>query len=121
MRALALIKALRVVLVALIAMAFAVDSHARTAPTEAELWYDAYLLAGNAPEWLCADSGTDHADAPGCALCHLVAHADLPAPSLRLALTRSRLVATVIQPRACPVRTRARDPATPTRGPPVTT
>ncbi|WP_435168831.1 hypothetical protein [Falsirhodobacter sp. 1013] len=119
MRVLAPLRAVGLVLLALTAVAFATGTALRAAPSLSELRLDAYQLAGGALVDLCNDQGPDHAHMASCALCHLVAGSDLPDTDLALIEIERRYVTAQLLPQVRRAEARARDPAIPPRGPPL--
>ncbi|RWR29653.1 hypothetical protein D2T31_09420 [Sinirhodobacter populi] len=105
-------------LLALLALAFATG--ARAAPDPAELRLEAYLLSGGSAADLCAQDGTDPAHAASCSLCHLIASSTLPDGGPSLVAVELHVVATVLLPQLRRAAMRLRDPATPPTGPPAT-
>ncbi|MEI4487745.1 hypothetical protein V8J36_16255 [Frigidibacter sp. MR17.14] len=112
------LRALGLVLVALLTLAFGAAGHAHHVPEAADLRLQAYVLAGGSVADLCDDSATTHAKAAGCPVCHLIGAAVVPQPLGTPQDIELRHVATLVAPRVARAEGRARDPAIPPRGPP---
>lgn len=118
MRDVAPLRLLGLVLVTLLAIAFATGTAVRAAPTASEVRLEAFQLLGGLPDDLCNDSAPDHAHTASCALCHLVAGAALPDPGAFPAGVTLARAFSVTLPQIRRAPTGPRNPATPTRGPP---
>ncbi|TQS70803.1 hypothetical protein ERN12_13155 [Rhodobacteraceae bacterium] len=118
MRARSYFRALGLVFVTLLAVAFASDMSVRAA----EQVYEVQRQIGKAGAGtsLCAPSSSEHDHKRSCSLCHLISSCDLP-PSAGLLLIEIErdLIARVILPQMRRDAARPRDPATPARGPPA--
>lgn len=120
MRDTALLRLLGLVFVTVLAVAFATGTAVRAAPTVSEVRLEVYQLQGGVLTDLCNDMSPDHAHMASCSLCHLVAGSDLPDIGLSLAEIEGAFVATIILPQIRRAAWHPRNPATPTRGPPLT-
>lgn len=107
------------VMMALLALAFATATVARAAPTATEVRLEAFQLAGGVADDLCNTKDSDHPHLYSCSLCHLISSGDLPEAMLSLTGIEQLVVATVILPQLRRAAARPRDPATPPRGPPA--
>lgn len=110
---------LGLIMVTLLAVAFSTGTAMRIAPTASEARLEAYQLAGGLLADLCNEKSPDHAHMTQCALCNLVAGSDLPDTRLSLVAIERLVVGTVILPQIQRAAASPRDPATPTRGPPL--
>lgn len=105
-------------LLILLALAFASGAAGRAVPTVAEARLQAFELSGGVLADLCHAGQPERPHVASCSLCHLVAAGDLPDTPLKLVEIERRLLAAVILPQIRRGEARPRDPATPTRGPP---
>lgn len=119
MRDCPLLRILGLVMMTLLAVAFATGTAVRAAPSVTEIRLEAFQLAGGVVEELCNVKGPDHAHIASCALCDLIAASHMPDACIPMMALERQVVATVILPQVERAAARARDPAIPPRGPPA--
>lgn len=118
MRALALFRRLGMVLATLLAVAFATETAARTAPSVSDRGLEVYQLLGGLVSDLCNTTGTDAAHTPDCSLCHLLTGGDWPGHHPSFVRSERARVLRLVLPQIRRARAHPRDPAIPPRGPP---
>nr|WP_090523733.1 hypothetical protein [Paracoccus isoporae] len=91
----------------------------RQGPDRQDMFVEAYMLSGGALADLCSDSSAPTHHGADCSLCYLASAAALPGHAPSLIATEIAFTARIVTPRVRRAAGRARDPATPARGPPL--